>query len=194
MALPTTTKIGAGTYNTVTGGILVAPLGTTLPTTAAAAPNASFKALGYVSEDGLEPQGERTVNAIRDWNADIIAQLQTEHSVRFSLTLYAAWDSDVLTQVFGADNVTVTAATASTGTLITVEETGSVLPHRSWIFDMAHEDRKLRIVLPNAKITEVTERPYVAGELAGFQITVEAFKDSSGVKAYRYYDDGVFSA
>jgi hypothetical protein len=179
MALPTTTKIGAGTA---------------VPTTAAAVPNVAFKALGYVSEDGLEPQGERTVNAIRDWNADIIAQLQTEHSVRFSLTLYAAWDSDVLTQVFGADNVTVTAATASTGTLITVEETGSVLPHRAWIFDMAHDLRKLRIVLPNAKITEVTERPYVAGELAGFQITVEAFKDSSGVKAYRYYDDGVFSA
>jgi hypothetical protein len=194
MALPTTTKIGAGTYNTVTGGILVAPIGTAVPTTAAAVPNVAFKALGYVSEDGLEPQGERTVNAIRDWNADIIAQLQTEHSVRFSLTLYAAWDSDVLTQVFGADNVTVTAATASTGTLITVEETGSVLPHRAWIFDMAHDLRKLRIVLPNAKITEVTERPYVAGELAGFQITVEAFKDSSGVKAYRYYDDGVFSA
>ncbi|MCC3333592.1 phage tail tube protein [Nocardia abscessus] len=194
MALPTTTKIGAGTYDTVTGGILVAPIGTTVPTTAAATPNVAFKPLGYVSEDGLEPQGERTVNAIRDWNADIIAQLQTEHSVRFSLTLYAAWDSDVLTQVFGADNVTVTAATASTGTLITVEETGSVLPHRAWIFDMAHDLRKLRIVLPNAKITEVTERPYVAGELAGFAITVEAFKDSTGVKAYRYYDDGVFSA
>jgi hypothetical protein len=193
MALPTTKKIGAGTYNTATGGVLVAPLGSTLPTTAAATPDAAFKALGYVSEDGLESQGERTVNAIRDWNADIIAQLQTEHSVRFGLTLYAAWDPDTLNEVFGEDNVTVTAASPTEGTLITVEETGSVLPYRSWIFDMKHDARKLRIVLPNAKISEVTERAYVAGELAGFQIVVEAFKDDTGIKAYRYYDDGVFA-
>lgn len=192
MALPSTFKIGAGTFNTATGGVLAAPVGTTLPTTAAGTIGAAFKALGYVSEDGLEVQGERSVNAIKDWNGDIIAQLQTEHSVRFGLTLYAAYDEDTLTEVFGAGNVTVTAPTASTGTLITVEETGSVLPYRAYIFDMLNDSRKLRIVLPNAKISEVSENAYVAGELMGFQVTVEAFKDASGVKAYRYYDDGVF--
>lgn len=192
MALPTTDFIGAGTPNiAVTGGVLAGPLGSPLPTTAAAVINAAIKPLGYVSEDGLEPQGERTVNAIKDWNADIIAQLQTEHSVRFSLTLYGAWDEDVLTEIYGAENLTVTAATPSTGKLIRVTETGSVLPNRVWIFDMKTDDKKLRIVLPNAKVSEVTERAFVAGELAGFQVTVEAFKDDSGVKAYRYYDDGV---
>lgn len=195
MALPSTDYIGAGTPNiAVTGGVLAGPLGSPVPTTAAATINAAIKPLGYVSEDGLEPQGERTVNAIKDWNADIIAQLQTEHSVRFSLTLYGAWDEDVLTEIFGADNITVTAATPSTGKLITVTETGSSLPNRVWIFDMKTGDKKLRIVLPNAKVSEVTERAFVAGELAGFQVTVEAFKDDAGVKAYRYYDDGVLES
>lgn len=195
MALPSTDFIGAGTPNiAVTGGVLAGPLGTALPTTAIAAINAAIKPLGYVSEDGLEAQGERTVNAIKDWNADIIAQLQTEHSVRFGLTLYGAWDEDVLTEVFGADNLTVTAATPSSGKLITVRETGSVLPNRVWIFDMKNGDKKLRIVLPNAKVSEVTERAFVAGELAGFQVTVEAFKDNAGVKAYRYLDDGVLES
>lgn len=192
MALPTTDFIGAGTPNiAVTGGVLAGPLGSTVPTTASAAIDAAIKPLGYVSEDGLEPQGERTVNAIKDWNADIIAQLQTEHSVRFGLTLYAAWDEDVLAEVFGAGNLTVTPATPTTGKLITVTETGSVLPNRVWIFDMKTGDKKLRIVLPNAKVSETTERAFVAGELAGFQVTVEAFKDDAGIKAYRYYDDGV---
>ncbi|MGI5222491.1 hypothetical protein [Nocardia sp. CA-290969] len=193
MAMATTKTIGAGTPNMVTGGVLVAPLGSTLPTTAAAAYDAAFKALGYVSEDGLESQGERTVEAIKDWNADIIAQLQTEHSARFGLTLYAVWDPDVLKEVFGEDNVTTTAATPTTGTLITVEETGSILPYRSWSFDMAYGGKKLRLVLPNAKITEVTESAFVSNALAGFQVVVEAFKDDVGVKVYRYYDDGVFS-
>ena len=191
MAVNNVTKIGAGTPNTVTGGILVAPVGTALPTTAAATPNVAFTPLGFVSEDGVEPQGERSVNAIKDWNADDIAQLQTGHSVRFGFTLYAYWDADVLKEVFGEGNVTVTAATPSAGTLITVNETGSVLPLRSWIFDMANGDRKQRIILPNAKITEVSERAFVAGELAGFNVVVDAFKNVDGKKTIRYFDDGV---
>ncbi|WP_433597923.1 hypothetical protein ACQPXH_19220 [Nocardia sp. CA-135953] len=194
MAVNDVTKIGAGTPNTVTGGILVAPTGTALPTSVAATPNVAFKPLGFVSEDGVEPKGERTVNVIKDWNADDIAQLQNGHSVRFGFTLYAYWDADVLKEVFGPENVTVTAATSSSGTLITVNETGSVLPLRSWIFDMANGLRKKRIVLPNAKITETTERSFVAGELTGFNVVVDAFKDTAGKKTYRYFDDGVFSA
>ncbi|MEV0294529.1 hypothetical protein [Nocardia sp. NPDC050710] len=195
MALPSSKYIGAGTPNiAVTGGVLVAPLTAALPTSAADAPNAAFKALGYVSEDGIESKGERKIEMIKDWNADIIAQLQTEHSVRFALTLYAVWDQDVLSEVFGSSNVTATAATSSSGKLIKVEETGSVLPHRAWIFDMKNEDKKLRIVLPNAKITTVTEKKFVSKELAGFNITIEAFKNDAGVKAYRYLDDGIRTA
>lgn len=192
MALPSTDTIGAGTPNiAVTGGVLAGPPTAPLPTSASATIDALIKPLGYVSEDGLEAQGERSVNSIKDWNADIIAQLQTEHSVRFSLTLYGAWDEDVLKEVFGAENVTVTPATPTTGKLITVNETGSVLPQRTWIFDMKNGDKKLRIVVPNAKVTEVQERSFVAGELAGFQVTVEGFKDANGKKTIRYYDDGI---
>lgn len=195
MALPSSKFIGAGTPNiAVTGGVLVAPLSTVLPITASATPAEGFKALGYVSEDGIESKGERRVETIKDWNADIIAKLQTEHSVAFGLTLYAVWDEDVLNEVFHPDNVVPTAATATTGTLLAVKETGAVLPRRSWIFDMKNDNKKLRIVLPNAQIASVTEKKFVSNELAGFTITVEAFKDDAGVKAYRYLDDGVFTA
>ncbi|MBL1072959.1 hypothetical protein JK358_00960 [Nocardia sp. 2] len=192
MALPSTKYLGAGTPNIdVTGGVLAAPTGSTLPASASAAIDAAFKPLGYVSEDGIESKGERKVVSVKDWNADIIAQLQTEHSVRFGLTLYAVWDQDVLSEVFGPDNLTVTPADATNGTRIAITETGLVLPHRSWVFDMKHEDKKMRIVLPNAKISEVMEKKFVSSELAGFTINIEAFKDTNGVKAYRYLDDGV---
>ena len=195
MALPSTKTIGAGTPNVaVTGGVLAGPLGSPLPSTAAATIDEAIHPLGYASEDGLEVQGERTFNAVKDWNADIIAQLQTEHSSRFSLTLYGYWDEDVCKEIYGEDNVTVTAATASSGKLITIRENGSVLPNRVWIFDMKTGDKKARFVLPNARVTEVSERPLVAGELAGYQVTVEAFKDEAGEKVYRYLDDGVFDS
>ncbi|MET7752309.1 MULTISPECIES: phage tail tube protein [Actinomycetes] len=195
MAVANTSSIGAGTGNLqVTGGILYAPLGSTLPTDESTAPDAAFKKLGYISEDGLAAQGERQVQAIKDWNANIIAQLQTEHSVRFQFTLYSVFDEDILTAVFGSENVTVTAATASTGKKIKVTETGTSLPHTTWIFDMKHEARKLRIVIPDGKVSEVKENGFKADNLMGFQVTVEAFADSAGVKAIRYYNDGVFSA
>lgn len=195
MALPTSNLIGAATPNlAVSGGVLVAPLNTVLPTTAAGTIAPAFKALGYVSEDGIESLGERKVETVKDWSADIIAQLQTEHSVRFGLTLYAVWDQDVLSEVFGEGNVTATAATSTTGKLINVHETGSVLPRRSWIFDMKTEEKKLRIVLPNAKISSITEKKFVSNELAGFTVNIEAFKDDAGIKAYRYLDDGLKTA
>ncbi|OBA62236.1 hypothetical protein A5780_19200 [Nocardia sp. 852002-20019_SCH5090214] len=168
-------------------------MGSTVPTDAAGTPDAAFKKLGYVSEDGLAAQGERQVQAIKDWNSDIIAQLQTEHSVRFQFTLYSVYDADVLRTVFGTSNVTVTAATETTGTQIKVVENGLVLPHGAWVFDMKQESRKLRIVLPDAKISEVSENGYKSDTLMGFQVTVEAFKDATGTKALRYYDDGVFA-
>lgn len=195
MALPSTNVIASGTPNfAVTGGVLAGPIGTALPISASAVINSAIKPLGYVSNDGLEAKGDRKVEEIKDWNADIIATLQTEHSVKFTLTLYGVFDPDVLSEVFGPENITVTPATSLAGTLITVHETGSVLPQRVWIFDMKHDSKHLRIVLPNAKISESSENKFVAGTLQGFQITVEAFKDNAGIKAYRYYDDGMPTA
>ncbi|MFF3221717.1 hypothetical protein ACFYV7_02880 [Nocardia suismassiliense] len=190
MALPSSKFIGAGTPVAVSGGVLVAPTTATLPV-GASSPTTGFQPLGYVSEDGIESKGERKIEQIKDWNADIIANLQTEHSVRFGLTLYAVWDEDVLNEVFGKGNVTPGAATATNGKLYTIKETGSVLPRRAWIFDMLSENKKMRIVLPNASISQVQERKFVSKELAGFSITIEAFKDDFNNKAYRYLDDGV---
>ncbi|QIS16579.1 hypothetical protein [Nocardia arthritidis] len=193
MAVPSSKLIGAGTPNiAVTGGVLVAPVSAKLPAGVSDALDPKiFVPLGYVSEDGIESKGERKIEQVKDWNADIIANLQTEHSTRFGLTLYAVWDNDVLKEVFGAEQVSVpTPPTTTNGNLITVKETGAVLKPRMWVFDMKNDTKKLRIVLPNAQISQVAERKFVSKELAGFTITVEAFKDGQGVKAYRYFDDG----
>lgn len=186
-------KISAGKPNS-TGGVFAGNIGATLPTTASGAIDAAIVPLGLVSEDGLQSGGERNVESVKDWSGDIIAQLQTEHSSRFTFTLYQVYDGDVQKIAFGDANVTVTPATPTTGTLITVEETGDELPYKVFVFDMRNGDAKARFVLANAKVTTVEELDFVAGSLQGFTITVEAFKDENGKKVYRYYDDGTFSA
>lgn len=185
--------IGSGKPK-ATGGILHGPLGLALPTDIDGVPDVGFKKLGYVGEDGLQPGGERTLEEKRDWGGDVIANIQSGHSSSFQFTLLAVFDPDVLTAVFGASNVTVTPATVSTGTLITVAEGGEELPFGEWIFEMASGPRKQRIVIPNGQIGTVEELPIVANDLQGFTVSVNCYKDEAGKKVYRYYDDGKFDA
>lgn len=184
MAVPSVQKIGNA--KPVLGGVKAGPLGTTLPTDTVATPNVALVALGYVSEDGLQPEGERSTNAVKDWAGDIIAQLQTEHSSRFTFTLYGLYDGDVLKAAFGDDNVVQT----SPGKYTVVED-GTELPHKVWFFDIRGDGgKKLRICIPDGQASNVTEGPLVPGELQSLTLTLEAFKDAAGNKVYRYYDDG----
>ncbi|MDH6279341.1 hypothetical protein [Prescottella agglutinans] len=193
MAVNSVHTISAGKPK-ATGGILHAPVGTALPTDITTAPNASFIKLGKVGEDGVQPGGERSMEEKKDWAGDVIANLQSGHSVSFSFTLLSVFDPAVLKVAFGDSNVTVTAATATSGTKITVAETGSELPYGAWIFEMIGTASKTqRIVVPNAQVGTVEESPYVSGDLQGFSVTLNCYPDESGVKVYRYYDDGKFS-
>lgn len=176
-----------------TGGILIAPLGTTLPTNATTAPHASFVTAGYIGEDGVTETDGRSTEKIRAWGGDTVKVVQTEHTLTYTFTFIEALNSDVLKAVYGDSNVTTTAATASTGTLQAVKITGEVLPHKSYIFEVRDGDAKIRIVIPDGQITEVGERTFTDAAVVGHQVTVECFKDANGGKAYQYSDNGITS-
>lgn len=185
-------KVSAGKPNAA-GGAYMGDLSDTLPTDSVTAIDAGLVKLGLISEDGLKAAGDRKVEAIKDWEGDIIAQLQTEHSSAFTFTVYQVFDADIQKLVFGDANVTVTAATSTSGTKITVVEDGAELPYKAFVFDMKNGTKTARFVLPNAQVSDVKENDHTAGALEGFEVTVTAFKDDAGKKVYRYLDDGVFS-
>jgi hypothetical protein len=99
-----------------TGGILYGPKGTARPSDATTTPNAALKAFGYADDKGLEPSGEGAKKKeITAWGGDVIASLTEAKSIRkFRFTLVEVFSVDVLKFVFGAGNVTSTAATSST--------------------------------------------------------------------------------
>lgn len=183
MAGASVAKIGVGAPNLATGGIMVADTGTALPTDASSSV-AAWTKLGYVADDGLRPNGERTSTPIYDWAGDLIYSPQDQHSTQFQFKLLSAFDADVLKEVFGYDNV------STVGSLITVLEDGAPLPIHPWLFDMRDGGKKVRIPVPAGQITGVTENPFVRNGLQGFDITLTCYKDANGKKAYRYYDDG----
>lgn len=156
-----------------TGGVLVADKGTALPTDATTALLAGFRALGYVSEDGLTQAIDRSTDKIRAWGGDTVKVVQSEFAVTYSFTLLQSADEDVLKTVYGADNVTVTDGD------IAIKINGETLPKQVFAFEMKDGDNKVRIVVPDGQVTEVGEVTFVDEGVISYECTVEAFKDSA---------------
>lgn len=193
MANPSVANVAVGKPK-VTGGAFRGPLGTALPTDTTTALNVAFKGLGYVGEDGVTFNPARSTDKKKAWGGDIVKVTQSEYSETWSFTLIEYRNPEVQKAVFGDSNVTVTAATVSTGTKITVKHNGDILPNGCWVFEMLEGTATDRVVLPNAQVNEVGEVVYQDDELVAYALTVEAFQDAAGNNSYSYSDDGVFSA
>lgn len=175
---------------TGTGGVLRAPLGTPIPADSTTALSAPFVPQGYVGEDGISMTTDRSTEKIRAWGGDSVRTVQTEHDVTFSLTFLETTEL-TLKAVFGDTNVTATAAGAGSGNRLAVQVKSDVLPSQVWAFDMKDGKKKVRVVLPNASITEVGDTQFVHSDATGYEVTIDALPDEDGVKAYIYSDDGV---
>lgn len=176
-----------------TGGILSGPLGTPAPDDGSpfAALPVSMIPLGYISEDGVAETIGRSTERIKAWGGDSVAVLQTEHSVTYTYTMIEALQEQVNKEVFGEPNVQVTPATGSEGRIVRVQLKSDVLPHRARCIEIADGDKKVRIWLPDSQITETGDVTYADNSLIAYPVTVEAFADANGVKAYKWTSDGV---
>ena len=168
------------------GGIYWAPLSTALPTDEATALPAAFKPLGFVSEDGVQPTRDTSIEKIKAWGGDIVAALLADESRSFEFTLLEVFYEEVLKFVYGAENVTITAPTASVGTKYAVTDKGGKRDNVVLVFDMRHGSKRRRLVVPIADYNLTGEQPYVDNALTAYTVTVEAIKDSSGVRVYDY--------
>lgn len=164
------------------GAIYSAPLGTTLPTDATTELNEAFKALGYISEDGLTNENTASTENIKAWGGDIVDTVQTEKTDKFTYTLIESLNLDVLKEIYGNDNVS-----GDVGTGITIKANTKELVQHSVVIEMVLKGGVLkRIVIPNGKIGEVGEIKYTDSEMVGFETTLNAFPDSEGNTHYEY--------
>lgn len=175
------TNVTAGKPN-VAGAIYVAPLGSTLPTTATAALAAEFVPLGYVSEDGLTNSNSPSSTDVKAWGGDTVLSLQTDRPDSFKFKLIETLNEDVLGEVYGSSNV------AKDGNdNLTISVKSDELTGRAWVIDMvARGNRAKRIVIPNGKISALGDIAYKDNEAVGYDLTITDMPDSSGVYHYEY--------
>lgn len=179
--MPTVTNVTAG-KPAVGGAIFRGALSSTLPTDATTALDAAFKPLGYLSDAGLTNSNTISSEDIKAWGGDTVLSLQTEKTDTFSFTMLEVLDAEVLKAVYGSGNVSGALASGITVTANTADQ-----EEAAWVFEMVlREGAVKRIVIPDAKITEIADIVYADSEAVGYEVTITAYPDSSGNSHYEY--------
>ena len=177
----TVTNVSAG-KPAAGGAIYRAPLGTSAPTDATSSLGAGFVGLGFCSDDGLTNTNSPESEDINAWGGTQVLNIQSSKTDTFTVKLIEVLNADVLKAVYGDDNVT---GTLETG--ITVKANATEPEEAVWVVDMVMRNGVLkRIVLPDAKISEIGDIVYKDDEAAGYEITLKAMQDSAGQTHYEY--------
>ena len=155
----------------ITGAIFAAPVGTTLPTSALATLDSAFKELGYTSDDGFTMNMTKESTDIKAWGNDIVLSPQTEYSDGMSMKLIEVLNINTLQVVYGEDNVS-----GDLDTGLTVRANSKEAANYSWVVDIIMNGNTLkRIVVPIAKLKEMSEITYKDDEAVGFDCTFQAY-------------------
>lgn len=158
-----------------TGALFVAPAGTAIPSNATAALNASFKGLGYVSDEGLVNGTETDVEDVFAWGGDNVLSGQTTYAEMFTFNLIET-NIETAKLYYGEANVTVA------GDNITIKANGTPLPEVVFVAELVMTGGRVkRIVVERGQIADRSgEITYVDGEPIAYPITLKAYPDSAG--------------
>lgn len=169
----------------ISGGVWVAPSGTTLPTDATTDLGGSFTCLGYVSEDGVENSNDMGVSETKAWGGSIVLRSLDSFADNFSLALIESKNVDVLKNVYGDSNVSIDADNN-----ITVNVVAENPQEKVWVFEVAlRGGKKKRIVIPVGAVTAREAITYNDSDAIAYGITVSAYPDSNG-KTHTEYIEG----
>lgn len=172
-------KVAAGKPK-VGGSIYCAPVGTALPTDASTALAEAYKCLGYVSEEGLKNNLDRSRQEIKAWGGDTVMLLDNSVDDTFKYMLIECLNVEVLKHVYGSDNVTEDNGKIS----VDVTDMPAAEEH-VLVIETILKDHLKRIILPRAAVKEVAEIEYVDDDVIGYDTTVTCMPVVlSGKKVY----------
>lgn len=159
----------------VTGAVYVAPTGSTLPTTAAASLDAAFIDLGYVSEDGVTESYSDETQEFKAWQSGVtVRRVITGSTASFAFTLVETKEEVLELYHKGS------AIESDGGTGYKMNVTAPTADKRAFVIDVVDGTKEIRIVLPEAEVSERGEIVYQGGQPVGYSVTVTAYPTTQG--------------
>ena len=173
------------------GAAFIAAAGTTPPASAVSVLSSAFKDLGYISDEGVKNNGERSVNKIKAWGGDIVQTVQTEKTDSFTMTFIEALNDNVMKMVYGKNNVSGDLASG-----LTVLVNSTELDEWVLVIDMVLAGGTVlkRLVIPKAKVDSISEITYEDEDVIGYQCEITALPDTAGNTHYEYLKSSGASA
>lgn len=163
------------------GCVHVAPADTALPTDGTTDLNSAFESLGYIGEDGVSEEVNAEKTDIKAFGGDTVLTVSTSHSVSYKFKPMEHKNVDVLKEIYGDDNVTNQAGKVS------VKVNSKEQAVKAYVFEFVLSDGTIeRVVVPRGKASASGTTTYADGSEISNEITVDAFPDDSGNKAYKY--------
>jgi len=177
----------------VTGAILTGPETDVIPDTIDDFDFDDLEDSGYVNEDGVTITPSESTESIKDWSLKVIRKILTEFEGTLGWT-HLELSIAALKNYMGDDNVDVTAATTTKGTLIRSALAGEQRPTKAWYFKIKDGVRRAVVFVPHGQVTERGEIPLVASGAVTLPVTLSTYPDAAGKNIYIYTDDGVVAA
>lgn len=179
--MATATNVSVGKPK-VAGAIYVAPAGTALPTDASTDLAETFVSLGYISDAGVVNSENNETTSVKAWGGDTVLSALTGREDTWKMTFIEALNLDLLKEIYGSENVTGTLTAGIKVSAKAQERTAKV-----WVIEMILTDGALkRVVLPSGKITEIADVTYTDADAIGYEVTILAQPDSTGVTHYEH--------
>lgn len=156
------------------GAIAHAPLGTSVPTDFYDALNQAFNEVGYVNEDGVTEKEGIESKKITAWqNGDTVRTVQTAHALTYELTMLERNDETI-------------AIAYGNGNAASHKINGEAKVHEVYVIDCLDGNDVVRIVIPDGQVVDKKEVAYKGLEATAYGVTIEAYPDANGDKAFIY--------
>ena len=165
--------------NNVAGCIHMGTASSTPPTSTSGTLT-GFSSLGYISEDGVERSISLNRDPVKAWGGDVVAVLGQGKVETLKAKLIEVDNLAVLGLTFGN-------ATGALNTGITVQSKEPPTVPRPFVIDALLADGTAqRLVIPRGVVSDIGNILYKDTEILGYELTITALADSSGVTCYEY--------
>lgn len=161
----------------VTGVLLVAPVGTTVPTTTAGGWPAGWVPLGSLSEDGVSVTPGQDISEIKEWQSlYAIRRIVNGRTLEWKFRLQQ-WNQTTFPLAFGGGTLTETAP--SSGIFTYAAPAASFIDERMFGLEMQDGSIIQRHWLTRAMVTNVADIVFQRTDAAGLELTVSAMGSGS---------------
>ena len=162
--------------------VLVAPLGSTVPTDISTPWNAAFESLGLLSEDGMEQMQESEATDYFAHGGNFIRNSRTKF--KKSIKVICLEDNAAVFDLVNPGSTVETDGDVTTRTVKT-----PVADPRCFGVELVDGDVTKRLVIPRGEVTEVGSVNISDSDMTAYELTIAIYSDADGVWYEEITDD-----